>query len=78
MPPKGKTAGNKSKPNVKGATAARPGGRPGRKPPPPITVGKPRPWGLIAMTLVVVLFAAGVIGYAVFRVNESRKNTPEA
>jgi uncharacterized protein DUF3105 len=77
MPPKGKTAG-KSKPSPKGATAARGGGRPGRKPPPPITVGKPKPWGLIAMTVVVVLFAAGVIGYAVFRVNKASENTPEA
>ena len=77
MPPKGKTAGNKTKPSLGGATPARGGGRPGRKPPPPITVGKPKPWGLIAMTLVVVLFAAGVIGYALLKVNESSKNTPE-
>ena len=75
MPPKGKTAG-KSKSSTKGATAAR-GGRPGRKPP-PITVSKPKPWGLIAMTMAVVLFAAGVIGYALVKVNESAGNTPEA
>jgi Protein of unknown function (DUF3105) len=76
MPPKGKTAG-KSKSSAKGASAAR-GGRPGRRPPPPITVGKPKPWGLIAMTVAVVLFAAGVIGYAIVKVNEASKNTPEA
>ena len=75
MPPKKKnTTGNKSTP----PRAAGGGGRSGRKPPPPLTVGKPRPWGLIALTLVVVLFAAGVIGYAVLKVNESSKNTPQA
>ena len=77
MPPKGKTAG-KNKSTTRGATAARGGGRPGRKPPPPITASKPKPWGLIAMTVVVVLFAAGVIGYALFRVNKAAENTPEA
>lgn len=75
MPPKKKnTTGKKSTP----PRAAGGGGRSGRKPPPPLTVGKPRPWGLIALTLVVVVFAAGVIGYAVFKVNESSKNTPQA
>ncbi len=75
MPPKGKTAG-KSTSSSKGSAAR--GGKSGRKPPPPITVGRPKPWGLIAMTVAVVLFAAGVIGYAVYRVNEGSKNTPEA
>jgi hypothetical protein len=75
MPPKGKTAG-KSSSSARGSAAR--GGKSGRKPPPPITVAKPKPWGLIAMTMVVVLFAAGVIGYAIYRVNESKKNTPEA
>ena len=74
MPPKGKTAG-KTKSSTKGVTAAR-GGRPGRKPPPPITARRPKPWGLIAMTVAVVLFAAGVIGYAIVKVNEASKNTP--
>src|SRR5215212_7368316 len=49
-----------------------------RMPPPPLTVGKPKPWGLIGLTLVVVLFAAGVIGYALVKVNESAQNTPQA
>ena len=77
MPPKGKTAA-RSRTSAKGASSAGGGRRPGRKAPPPITVGRPKPWGLIAMTMVVVLFAAGVIGYAVYRLNESKKNTPEA
>jgi hypothetical protein len=77
MPPKGKTPA-KSTSSAKGASAARGGGRPGRKPPPPITVAKPKPWGLIAMTMAVVLFAAAVIGYAIFRVNKSAENTPQA
>ncbi|HYT10647.1 MAG TPA: DUF3105 domain-containing protein, partial [Mycobacteriales bacterium] len=75
MPPKGKTAG-KSTSSAK-AGAAR-GSRPGRKPPPPITVGRPKPWGLIAATTAMVLFAAVVLGYAIYRVNQSSKNTPEA
>jgi hypothetical protein len=77
MPPKGKTAGQSKSSSTKGASAAR-GGRPGRKAPPPITVSKPKPWGLIAMTLAVVLFAAGVIGYALVKVNDAGNNTPEA
>jgi Protein of unknown function (DUF3105) len=66
MPPKGRNTG--SSPSGKGR----------RKPPAPIAVAKPKPWGLIAATLVVVLFAAGVLGYAIYRVNQSSKNTPEA
>lgn len=77
MPPKGKTAGKSRSSSTKGASAAR-GGRPGRKAPPPITVSKPKPWGLIAMTVAVVVFAAAVIGYALVKVNESAANTPEA
>jgi hypothetical protein len=74
MPPKNKNTGRKSTP----PSRASGGGRSGRKPPPPITVGKPKPWGLIALTLVVVLFAGLVIGYAVFRLNKSSQNSPEA
>jgi hypothetical protein len=75
MPPKKKTTTpRKSTPPGRAAG----GGRSGRKPPPPIMVAKPKPWGLIALTLVVVLFAGLVIGYAVFRVNKSNQNSPEA
>ena len=74
MPANKKTTPRKSTP----PTRAGAGGKSGRKPPPPITVSKPKPWGLIAITLVVVVFAGLVIGYAVFRVNKSNQNTPEA
>jgi Protein of unknown function (DUF3105) len=67
MPPKGKNPGNSSSGRGKG-----------RKAPPPIAMSRPKPWGLIAATLVVVLFAGGVLGYAIYRVNQSSKNTPEA
>ena len=81
MPPKKKPT---SKPTAGASKAgaskagAGGGGRGGRRPPPPVALGKPKPWGLIALALVVVVFAAGVIGYAVFKVNESSKNTPQA
>lgn len=75
MPPQKKRPA-KNTPNAKGSTAR--GGKSGRKPPPPITIAKPKPWGLIALTMVVVLFAVAVIGYAIVKVNESSKNTPEA
>lgn len=74
MPPKKKPTRNTSS----GASRATGGGKSGRKAPPPLTIRKPKPWGLIGLTMVVVLFAAGVIGYAVVKVNESSKNTPEA
>jgi Protein of unknown function (DUF3105) len=75
MPPK------KKKTTPRKSTApgrATGGGRSGRKAPPPITVAKPKPWGLIALTLVVVVFAGLVIGYAVFKVNKSNQNGPDA
>jgi hypothetical protein len=37
-------------------------------------VTQQKPWGLIAAAVVVVLFAAAVIGYAVVKVNESNKD----
>lgn len=70
------------KPNNRpGSSSSRPGGggakRSGRKAP-PITVAKPKPWGLIALTLVVVVFAGAVIGYAVFKLNKAGENSPQA
>src|SRR5947208_16682222 len=67
MPPKGKTPPNSSSGRGKG-----------RKAPPPVAITRPKPWGLIAATLVVVVFAGAVLGYAIYRVNQSSKNTPEA
>jgi hypothetical protein len=60
-------------PTRSGATA---GGRAkgGRTRPVTNVVAPQRPWGLIAGALVVVLFAAAVITYAVIKVNESNAN----
>ena len=41
-------------------------------------MAKPKPWGLIALTLVVVVFAGAVIGYAVFKLNKSSGNSAQA
>lgn len=74
MPPK-------KKPNNRPSTSSsRPGGgakRGSRKAPPPITVAKPKPWGLIALSLVVVIFAGAVIGYAVFKLNKAGDNSAQ-
>lgn len=48
-----------------------------RAPAPPVTPAR-RPWGLIAGTMAVVLFAVAVIGYGVYRIQESGSQTPEA
>lgn len=57
--------------------ASRPRGGKKRIPaPPPPAAG--RPWGLIAATTAVVLFAAVVIGYGVYRVRDAGTRTPEA
>lgn len=54
---------------------ARPTGKPSkRRTPPVVTATHPKPWGLIAGAVVVVLFAAGVIGYAV---NKNIKAAPK-
>ncbi len=52
-----------------GAGGSRPKG--GRTRPVTTVVAPQRPWGLIAGALVVVLFAAAVITYAVVKVNEA-------
>ncbi len=46
------------------------GGRGGR-PAPAVRVAPPKPWGMIAATVAVLVFAAGVIGYAVFQANSN-------
>jgi hypothetical protein len=45
--------------------------------PPPISVSRPKPWGLIAGAVAVVVFAAAVIGYAVVQVRNKNSQTPE-
>jgi hypothetical protein len=53
---------------AKGKTPAK-STKPRRNAPPPVVVSRPRPWGLIAATVAMVLFAGGVIGYAVNQIH---------
>jgi hypothetical protein len=77
---KDRTPGNRGKDGAarggsaagKGASAARGGGGRGRTRPPTQVVTQPRrPWGLIAASIAVVLFAVAAIGYAVVQANRS-------
>lgn len=62
-----KTRPGKSTKAAPGQAANRRGGRPpNRKAAPPIAP-RPKPWGLIAACVVVVVFAAGVLTYALTR-----------
>jgi hypothetical protein len=45
----------------------------GRRPAPPVAARRATPWGLVAATLAVVVFAVAAIGYAVYQV---RQNSP--
>ncbi|MCW2843978.1 MAG: uncharacterized protein JWN22_1894 [Nocardioides sp.] len=54
-----------------GAGGGKGGGRGGRTRPPTQVVAQQRPWGLIAAAVVVALFAAAAIGYAVVKVNKA-------
>lgn len=47
-----------------------------RRPAPPPPVSGSRPWGLIAAATVVVVFAAGVIGYAVKKNVDAKPQDP--
>jgi hypothetical protein len=74
----GKGAGGRqATPAGKGLGAAgkgagnRPGGKGGRTRPQQAVVAKPKPWGLIAAAVAVVVFAGAVSGYAVYAVNRS-------
>ena len=49
------------------------GGRGGRTRPQQAVVAKPKPWGLIAAAVAVVVFAGAVIGYAVYAVDKSKE-----
>ena len=62
--------GSAGKGGGKGASASRTGkGR--TRPATQAAVAKPRPWGLIAAAVAVVVFAGAVIGYAVYAVNRA-------
>ena len=80
-PTPGKGAGGpQATPAGKGLGAAgkgagnRPGGKGGRTRPQQAVVAKPKPWGLIAAAVAVVVFAGAVIGYAVYAVDKSRED----
>jgi hypothetical protein len=75
MAAKGKTASKNAARNSP-ARGNRPASR--RPMPPPVVVSRPKPWGLIAATVAVVLFAGAVIGYAVLQVRAKAAQTPEA
>jgi hypothetical protein len=79
MPPNAKKSPpRKNAPPRASGGGNRGGNRGGRRPPAPPTVGRPKPWGMISLVVVIVLFAGLVIGYAVFRVNKSSQNGPDA
>ncbi len=64
----------------KGAPAPKSSGRGGRggRPAPPVRVGQPKPWGMIAATVAVLLFAVAAIGYAVYQANSTAiPNAPQ-
>jgi hypothetical protein len=62
---------------AKGKTPAK-STRPRRGAPPPVVVSRPRPWGLIAATVAMILFAGGVIGYAIHQVQVKNGDKPDA
>jgi hypothetical protein len=64
MAAKGKTTASKSTKSRRGA-------------PPPVVISRPKPWGLIAATVAMVLFAGGVIGYAVHQVQVKNGTKPD-
>jgi len=66
----GTSRGGSGASRASGQRGGAPGGR-GRTRPPANVVTQQRPWGLIAAAVVVVVFAAVVIGYAVTQVNKA-------
>jgi hypothetical protein len=70
---KGKSGPVKGK---SGANTARGSATRARRPVPPVATRKPVPWGLVAATLAVVLFAVAAIGYAVLKVRENQPVDP--
>lgn len=78
--PAGKNAGSGKGSRPTGASKAAPGSKSSRaRKPPPVVTQNPRPWGWIAVAVVVAVFAAGAIGYAVYSVNkQNESDTPES
>jgi uncharacterized protein DUF3105 len=71
-PPRGSSAAGSRSPGGKpGEPSGARSGQRGRTRPPVDVVTAPRPWGLIAGAVAVVVFAAAVITYAVVQVNRS-------
>jgi hypothetical protein len=74
-----KSSGGGGNPRSGTKTAARPAARPtgakGRtRPPTQVVTQQRKPWGLIAAAVVVVVFGAAVITYALIQVNRSHEN----
>ena len=59
------------------AKSAAKSAKPRKGAPPPIVISRPKPWGLIAATVAMVLFAGGVIGYAVHQVQSKNGTKPD-
>jgi hypothetical protein len=76
--PATRTGSSRSGAGAGGARGGKAGAKGGRTRPAANVVAPQRPWGLIAATLAVVLFAAAVITYAVVQVNESNANQVES
>jgi hypothetical protein len=76
MAAKGKTpAKTTSKSTAKSSAKS---GRPRKGAPPPIVIARPKPWGLIAATVAMVVFAGAVIGYAIHQVQSKNGTKPPA
>jgi hypothetical protein len=77
MAAKGKTASKNAARNAAKNSAARGNRPPPRRPPaPPISVSRPKPWGLIAATVAVIVFAGAIIGYAVLQIRSKNAEKP--
>jgi len=73
-----RTAQGRSTGGGRGGAPGKGGGKGGRGRPTTMVVAKQRPWGLIAGAVVVVVFAAVVITYAVVKVNEAKANKADS
>jgi hypothetical protein len=82
MAAKGKTpAKTTTKSTAK--SGAKPGAKSGsgksrKGAPPPVVIARPKPWGLIAAIVAMVVFAGVVIGYAVHQVHAKNGTKPPA